>query len=555
MEYLKKSGLASATALVLLALAGPGAASGTELYRFTDVANETQLIGSMITGSLKAGSSLALLTTSNESISTCTGSEIGAKLASPGGEAAHPRGYVGALTFSGCSHSTTVHQKGSLTIEHIAGTPNGTVRSFGMEVTVWSTDIGVYLNCRTGAGTHMGTLTGASNEGHATLDIDAAVNCGHISARLTGTYTITSPTGLNVEAAPKSGTELYRFADVANETQRAGTIIAASLKTGTSLLLQTTSGEPVNTCTGSEMAAKVESSGGEATYPSGKVSSLAFSGCTHPMTVHSNGSLRINHLGETTHGTVISIGMKLTLWSTTVGLYVTCETGETDIGTLTGVANETHATLDVNAILDCGLSETRLTGTYTITTPTGLNVEAAPKSGTELYKFTDIANETQRIGTVISGSLKAGSSLALKSTSGATSFNTCTGSELATAIESPGSEASHPSGKVSTLAFTGCNNNTTVHAKGSLEVKHIAETTHGTVTSSALEVTSFSAIFGTYLICKTGAGTHLGTLTGVNEEGHASLDIIAALNCGITSARLTGTYTITTPTGLNVEAG
>jgi hypothetical protein len=176
-------------------------------------------------------------------------------------------------------------------------------------------------------------------------------------------------------------------------------------------------------------------------------------------------------------------------------------------------------------------------------------------SATEIYRFTD-ANVTQGVGTTLNGSLKSGSSLTLKTTSGSTD-NTCTGSELATTIESPGGEASHPSGKVSTLAFSGCTYSTTVHAKGSLEVKHIAGTTNGTVTSSGMEVTSYSALFGSYINCKTSTGIDIGTLTGVNNEGgHATLDINAVINCGffVPSAMLTGTYTITTPTGLNVEA-
>ena len=55
------------------------------------------------------------------------------------------------------------------------------------------------MNCKTGEGTAIGNLTGVAS-GHATMEINATLNCGpHLSsARWTGTYTVTSPTGLGV---------------------------------------------------------------------------------------------------------------------------------------------------------------------------------------------------------------------------------------------------------------------------------------------------------------------------------------------------------------------
>jgi hypothetical protein len=248
-------------------------------------------------------------------------------------------------------------------------------------MTMQSTTFGATLNCKTGTGTDVGTLTGAvSEEGHATLDVDAVINCGFFipSAKLTGTYTITNPTGLVVEAAPSSGTELYKFTDTT--TQGVGTEITGSLKSGSSLTLRQTSSDFINTCTGSSLATKVESPGGEASHPSGKVSSLAFSGCTHPITIHSKGSLEVKHAAGTTNGTVFSSGLEMTMQSTTFGATLNCKTGTgTDVGTLTGaVSEEGHATLHIDAVLNCGffVPSAKLTGTYTITSPTGLVVEA-----------------------------------------------------------------------------------------------------------------------------------------------------------------------------------
>jgi hypothetical protein len=92
-----------------------------------------------------------------------------------------------------------VDHTGSLTIENISGTTNGTMRSIGTEWTAPS-PFGT-LRCVTAAlpGTDLGTLTGVAS-GNATIDVSAALNCGAITAKLTATYTVTSPAGLGVRS-------------------------------------------------------------------------------------------------------------------------------------------------------------------------------------------------------------------------------------------------------------------------------------------------------------------------------------------------------------------
>ena len=83
-----------------------------------------------------------------------------------------------------------------LYIEHISGTTNGTVFWENGEWRI-STVIGE-LNCKTGEGTDIGTLTGTAT-GHATLDVNAILNCPFLpSVRWVATHTITSPTGLGI---------------------------------------------------------------------------------------------------------------------------------------------------------------------------------------------------------------------------------------------------------------------------------------------------------------------------------------------------------------------
>jgi hypothetical protein len=78
---------------------------------------------------------------------------------------------------------------GTLSIEAISGTTNGTLRSNGATVTVPS-PFGT-LTCTT-SNTDIGTLTGTSSF-IAVIDVNAVLNCGFFipSARWEGTYNVT----------------------------------------------------------------------------------------------------------------------------------------------------------------------------------------------------------------------------------------------------------------------------------------------------------------------------------------------------------------------------
>lgn len=102
-------------------------------------------------------------------------------------------GSVTGLRLTQCKTEPIVVDKtGSFSIEWINGTTNGTVRLAGLEMTVPS-PIGS-LNCKTGEGVDVGTLTGVKT-GFATLDFKAVVNCGIFapSATWSGTYSVSTP--------------------------------------------------------------------------------------------------------------------------------------------------------------------------------------------------------------------------------------------------------------------------------------------------------------------------------------------------------------------------
>jgi hypothetical protein len=176
---------------------------------------------------------------------------------------------------------------------------------------------------------------------------------------------------------------LMAFASTASATtlekggvKQAGVLtIEASLKTGTSALLTDTSGFFANTCTTSTVigadSTSTTNSEKENTGPiGGPISTLSWGTAATPCTkgnptVHAKGSLSVSWIKGTTNGTVSSSNATVTVPSA-LGL-LTCITPAegTDLGTLTGVAAG-NATMDINAVLNCGITA-KWTGTYTVT--------------------------------------------------------------------------------------------------------------------------------------------------------------------------------------------
>jgi hypothetical protein len=195
MKFTKILGLVACAALALMAFASTASATTLEEK---GVAKNSAVT---IKASLKSGSSALLNDTSGFFANTCTGSTVeGTTEKDSSGDFTGPTvgGAISGLTFKPCTREeVVVDTKGSLSVASISGTTNGTVRSIGAKVTVPS-PFGL-LTCVTasGEGTDIGTLTGVAS-GQATMDISAALNCGSITAKWTGTYVVTSPEGLGV---------------------------------------------------------------------------------------------------------------------------------------------------------------------------------------------------------------------------------------------------------------------------------------------------------------------------------------------------------------------
>jgi hypothetical protein len=180
-------------AIALMSLAGASTASATALEVKQAAKNEP------VTISASLASSSTLESTSGVISNTCSTSTVGGTTSVFSGTTVS--GPVSTLSFGGCLHEKVVVSKmGSLSVERIGATTNGTVRSSGAEVTVPVTIFGsvVTTTCTTSE-TDLGTLAGVAS-GNATITLSAILDCGGVlpSAKWTGTYTVTSPEGLGV---------------------------------------------------------------------------------------------------------------------------------------------------------------------------------------------------------------------------------------------------------------------------------------------------------------------------------------------------------------------
>jgi hypothetical protein len=194
MNYLKTIGLAAVAAMALMAVAA-GSASATTL----EIGGTAQSGAVTITAS--AEGSITLSDTEFAVFNTCSVSNVhGSTTVFSGTKVTGP---LSELSFGTCTRSpVTVDKPGKLYIDWEGSGTSGSVFSEEAEWTV-PTSFGFSVTCKTGAGTKIGTLDGrASSSEHATLTVAAVLSCGFLlpSASWSGSYIVTSPTGLGVRS-------------------------------------------------------------------------------------------------------------------------------------------------------------------------------------------------------------------------------------------------------------------------------------------------------------------------------------------------------------------
>ncbi|HEY3435490.1 MAG TPA: hypothetical protein VGK41_07530 [Solirubrobacterales bacterium] len=365
MKFWKMLGLAVLSAMVLQAL-GFGTASATTL----EVGGIPRVEAITLTASLDPESTLLQSTTGGALSNTCKESHLHDTTQSPY-TGTNVTGGLSSLSLGKCDpEGVTVHKPGNLYVEWNGGT-NGDVFSEEAEVTVPTTS-GITANCKTGTGTTIGELTGTKT-GHATMHIKAVLNCGFLlpSSTWSGTYIVTSPTGLGV--TDKSSVPSTTL-EVGGSPKAEAITTTGSLDPESTALLSTTGGSLSNTCKESHLHGATESPF-TGTKVTGALSSLTFGKCDpEGIKVHKAGNLYVEYTSGT-NGDVFSEEAEITV-PTTAGINANCKTvGGTTIGELTGTKTG-HATVHLKAVLNCGflLPSSTLSGTYLVTSPTGLGV-------------------------------------------------------------------------------------------------------------------------------------------------------------------------------------
>jgi hypothetical protein len=195
MKYVKMLGLLAVAAAALMAFAGVASAT-------TVTAPAGTYYTSTISAERDASKSLTLHGIADV---TCNKSSVGGKVESHG-TGVTAEGKISTLTFTECDHHVQVLKPGSLTV-HGIGSGKGTLTSSGAEITVeFTTEAFGDVHCVFATNnTHLGTvIPAASSTGHAKLEIESATIprigpfiCG--SAQWTGSYKVTTPTGLSID--------------------------------------------------------------------------------------------------------------------------------------------------------------------------------------------------------------------------------------------------------------------------------------------------------------------------------------------------------------------
>lgn len=355
------------TAIWTLSVAG--IATATELFQ----GSETLKAGTTIHASLTGSTTLE--STDGTLVDTCTGGGLEGATTNTGGEGEAVGLEVVSLTWSGCSFTTDTLSNGSLSISQTGGL-DGTVSGAG---TTWTVKYAVSCRYGTGAGTTLGTVTGTSDTGkHATIDINATLSeqepksafCPD-SVAWKASYTVTSPTGLNVGPLPE--TELFSGSTALEK----GATFDASLKSGSSAVLTDTSGGLTDTCEESTASGNTANTAGA--QVSINLEALTWGECTWATTTLSTGNISVTNKGSG-NGTVSGSESVVTVKAFNLVDCFYGTAGGTHLGTLDGV-KEGHATLTVNAVINEQEPKKALCpdttfwqALYTITTPTGLNV-------------------------------------------------------------------------------------------------------------------------------------------------------------------------------------
>jgi hypothetical protein len=340
MKHLKLLAVTAMAAAAVFAAVGAGTAAA-ETVLCTQSASPCPAAkadgeGTEIKASLVAGTKSKI--TAGFKTIECGKSSITAKVTSTGEKIGAG---VEGLSFEECSCEVKVLAKGTLELEHIAGSANATAKSTGTEVTTECSTIFGNVHCiyKTEA-TDLGTLEGG-NPAKLKVSVElprltTSALCNEKSL-WEAEYEVSRPKPLFVEPEARHETVLCTESAVPCPAAKAdgeGTEIKASLVSGTKSVVD--SGGFSMECKKSSITAKVTSTG--KTIGTG-VEGLSFEECGGcGVSVLKKGTLELEHIASTANATVKSTGTEVTTNCNTIFGTAHCiyKTEATDLGTLEG---------------------------------------------------------------------------------------------------------------------------------------------------------------------------------------------------------------------------
>jgi len=210
MKYVKMLGLAAVAAAALMAFVGASTASATVLCSEpgTGTPTGTTCPAGKAYGTATTGVHIHAVNTTTVKLDTtfktveCTGSTITGDTNNEGGAGQSITGPEGTLTFTGCNCTVNVLKAGTLKIDWISGTHNGTLTSNGSEVTVSCSTIFGNVHCiYETTEDDLGDLTGGNPAiFHSTAVINKKPTSELCSkeSTWTATYEVTEPKPLYV---------------------------------------------------------------------------------------------------------------------------------------------------------------------------------------------------------------------------------------------------------------------------------------------------------------------------------------------------------------------
>jgi hypothetical protein len=161
------------------------------------------------------------------------------------------------------------------------------------------------------------------------------------------------------------------------------TPIVMSIPSGSKAVLVDTTGEELDSCTGSEVSGEITNEGSETEEVEGSVSSLTWSSCTFPTTTLETGPIKVDKIAGSSNGTVTAVKQfRVTINTIFFGSCIYGVTAGTSIGDLTeGNPGIFHAKAVAEKFSGSSLacpSTSNWTGTYTVTKPANTTLSVSP---------------------------------------------------------------------------------------------------------------------------------------------------------------------------------